>query len=81
MGVLVVGDRLMFKHHLKELHRKHRYNRRLEGLWEGREQVFFNETEQQILVSANQRHFCQARRVYLTKALLPDMLGNVPSGS
>eukprot|EP00536_Pseudo-nitzschia_multiseries_P016094 jgi/Psemu1/292357/fgenesh1_pg.1019_\ len=41
MGVGVVGDRLMFKHYLKDLARRERYNKRIETLWEGKERIFF----------------------------------------
>ena len=50
MGIDVIGDRLMFKHHLKELARRERFNRRIQSHWEGTEQVFFNDTEKSILV-------------------------------
>ena len=36
MGVNIVGDRLMFKHQLKELARRERFNKRIEALWEVR---------------------------------------------
>jgi hypothetical protein len=52
MGITVVGDRLMFKHHLKDLSRRERFNKRIETHWEGEERIFFNETEQSVLVSS-----------------------------
>lgn len=45
MGVDIVGDRLMFKHHLKDLSRRERYNKRVQSLWEGTERVFFSECD------------------------------------
>jgi len=45
MGVNIVGDRLMFKHHLKDLSRRERYNKRIESLWEGQERIFFSECD------------------------------------
>mmetsp|Transcript_22485 Transcript_22485/g.25595 ORF Transcript_22485/g.25595 Transcript_22485/m.25595 type:complete len:236 (+) Transcript_22485:165-872(+) len=45
MGINIVGDRLMFKHHLQDLARRERYNHRIESLWEGKERVFFSELE------------------------------------
>jgi len=45
MGVDVVGDRLMFKHYLKDLSRRERYNKRIEALWEGEERIFFSECD------------------------------------
>jgi len=45
MGIMIVGDRLMFKHHLKDLSRRERYNRRIESLWEGEERIFFSECD------------------------------------
>lgn len=45
MGVNIVGDRLMFRHHLKDLSRRERYNRRIESLWEGEERIFFSECD------------------------------------
>jgi hypothetical protein len=45
MGIDVVGDRLMFKHHLKQLSRRARFNKRIESLWEGEEQLFFSECD------------------------------------
>eukprot|EP00934_Nitzschia_sp_Nitz4_P003226 Nitzschia sp. Nitz4//scaffold193_size40683//17234//20681//NITZ4_007499-RA/size40683-processed-gene-0.12-mRNA-1//1//CDS//3329540279//3216//frame0 len=42
MGIQIVGDRLMFRHHLKTLARTQRYNKRMEGLWEGEERLFFS---------------------------------------
>mmetsp|Transcript_36840 Transcript_36840/g.89486 ORF Transcript_36840/g.89486 Transcript_36840/m.89486 type:complete len:163 (+) Transcript_36840:395-883(+) len=32
----------MFKHHLKDLSKRDRYNKRMEVLWQGEEQVFFS---------------------------------------
>ena len=55
MGINVVGDRLMFKHHLKELSRRERFNKRIESLWEGQERVFFNDSEQNLLVRVQNR--------------------------
>lgn len=46
MGITCVGDRLMFKHHLRELSRMERSHRRLEPLWEGRERIFFSQWDQ-----------------------------------
>lgn len=45
MGVDVVGDRLMFKHHLQDLSRRERYNKRIESLWEGEERIFFSDCD------------------------------------
>jgi hypothetical protein len=45
MGVGIVGDRLMFRHHLKDLSRRERYNKRIESIWEGEERVFFSECD------------------------------------
>ena len=45
MGINIVGDRLMFKHHLKDLSRRERYNKRVESLWEGTERVFFSDCD------------------------------------
>lgn len=42
MGITVVGDRLMFKHHLRELSRMERSHQRLQPLWEGQERIFFS---------------------------------------
>jgi len=42
IGVEVVGDRLMFRHHLKSLCRQARLSKRVEALWEGEEQIFFS---------------------------------------
>lgn len=48
MGVNVVGDRLMFKRHLKELSSCERFNRRIESLWEGEERIFFSDCDKSI---------------------------------
>ena len=45
MGVDIVGDRLMFKHHLNDLSRRERYNKRIESIWEGEEWIFFSECD------------------------------------
>jgi hypothetical protein len=45
MGIDIVGDRLMFKHHLKSLARRARFNKRIESLWEAEERVFFSECD------------------------------------
>ena len=50
MGVNVVGDRLMIKHSLKDLKRTSRFNKRMEAIWEGTEQIFFNDSEQSAMV-------------------------------
>ena len=42
MGINCVGDRLMFRHYLKDLSRQERYRKRVESLWEGKEQIFFS---------------------------------------
>ena len=47
MGVNIVGDRLMFKHHLQDLSRRERYNKRIQSLWEGTERIFFSECDKQ----------------------------------
>lgn len=65
LGIDIVGDRLMFKHHLKELSRRERFNKRIETHWEGIEQVFFNEREQAILVRL------KLRNTILQKGYLP----------
>ena len=52
IGIYVVGDRLMFKHHLKDLSRRNRFNSRMELLWEGEEQVFFSSVDRSFFVSA-----------------------------
>mmetsp|Transcript_2511 Transcript_2511/g.3351 ORF Transcript_2511/g.3351 Transcript_2511/m.3351 type:complete len:231 (-) Transcript_2511:273-965(-) len=46
IGVNVVGDRLMAKHHLKELSRRARFMKRIEALWEGEERLYFSECDQ-----------------------------------
>jgi hypothetical protein len=51
MGINVVGDRLMFRYHLKLLSRKDRFNKRIETLWQGVEQVFFSDYDQAFFVS------------------------------
>jgi hypothetical protein len=51
MGINVVGDRLMFKHHLKDLSRRERFNKRIESLWIGVEQIFFSDFEKSVFVS------------------------------
>eukprot|EP00980_Cylindrotheca_fusiformis_P016299 scaffold4841_cov132-Cylindrotheca_fusiformis.AAC.12 len=43
IGIDVVGDRLMFRHHLKDLSRKDRFNKRMQALWQGTEQIFFSD--------------------------------------
>jgi len=45
MGIDIVGDRLMFKHHLKDLSRRERYNKRIESFWEGEERIFFSDCD------------------------------------
>ena len=45
MGVDIVGDRLMFKHHLQDLSRRERYNKRIQSIWEGTERIFFSECD------------------------------------
>lgn len=45
MGVLVVGDRLMFRHYLKQLSLRVRYHKRIASLWEGEERLFFSNCE------------------------------------
>lgn len=47
MGVSVVGDRLMFRHYIKELARRQRFTKRIEPLWEGEERIFINECDKQ----------------------------------
>lgn len=49
MGIHVVGDRLMFKHFLKELSRRERFNHRIQSLWVGEERIFFSEAEQSVM--------------------------------
>lgn len=49
MGVSVVGDRLMFRHHLKELARRQRFTKRIEPLWEGEERIFMNDCDRQCI--------------------------------
>ena len=51
IGINVVGDRLMFKHHLKDLSRRDRFNKRMEVLWLGEEQVFFSNFDRSFFVS------------------------------
>lgn len=51
IGIDVVGDRLMFKHHLKDLSRRDRFNKRMEVLWQGEEQVFFSSIDRSFFVS------------------------------
>jgi hypothetical protein len=46
MGIVIVGDRLMFKHYIKQLSRRERFHKRIASLWEGQEQVFFSSAEQ-----------------------------------
>ncbi|KAL3893563.1 MAG: hypothetical protein SGARI_008091 [Bacillariaceae sp.] len=41
MGVTIIGDRLMFRRHLKELSRRERQNTRMDSIWEGEERIFF----------------------------------------
>lgn len=48
MGIGIVGDRLMFKHHLKDLSRRERFNKRIEALWEGEERIFFSEWDKNL---------------------------------
>mmetsp|Transcript_23044 Transcript_23044/g.25866 ORF Transcript_23044/g.25866 Transcript_23044/m.25866 type:complete len:244 (-) Transcript_23044:1285-2016(-) len=48
MGVDIVGDRLMFKHHLQDLSRRERYMKRIESLWEGQERIFFSDCDKLI---------------------------------
>ena len=43
MGISVVGDRLMFKHFLKDLSRRERSRKRIESLWDGQERLFHSE--------------------------------------
>ena len=45
MGIHIVGDRLMFKNHLKELSRRERFLRRIEAHWEGQERLFVSDCE------------------------------------
>ena len=45
MGITIVGDRLQFKTCLQELARRQRYGKRLAGIWEGEEQLFFSQCE------------------------------------
>jgi hypothetical protein len=45
MGIHVVGDRLMFKSHLKELSRRERFLHRIQSYWEGRERLFVSDCE------------------------------------
>jgi len=45
MGVNIVGDRLMFRHHIRDLSQRERYNKRIESLWEGEERIFFSECD------------------------------------
>jgi hypothetical protein len=55
IGIHVVGDRLMFRHHLKELSRRDRFNKRMEALWHGVEQVFFSDHDRAFCVSTHFR--------------------------
>jgi len=48
MGIDVVGDRLMFKHYLKDMSRKSRFNKRIESLWEGQERIFFSDYDEMV---------------------------------
>lgn len=52
IGIDVVGDRLMFKHHLKDLSRRDRFIKRMEILWQGEEQVFFSPFDRSFFVSS-----------------------------
>lgn len=45
MGISCVGDRLMFRHVLKDLSRQERFKKRIESLWEGQERMFFSNYE------------------------------------
>ena len=49
MGIDIIGDRLKFKLCLKELARKHRFQKRVEPLWEGQEKLFHSPCEKSCL--------------------------------
>mmetsp|Transcript_2072 Transcript_2072/g.4881 ORF Transcript_2072/g.4881 Transcript_2072/m.4881 type:complete len:236 (+) Transcript_2072:111-818(+) len=45
MGITIVGDRLMFKHYIKQLSRHDRFTNRVKSMWEGEEQLFYSECD------------------------------------
>jgi hypothetical protein len=49
MGIVIVGDRLRFRHVIQQLSRRQRFHTRIASLWEGREQVFFAPAEENSL--------------------------------
>jgi hypothetical protein len=48
MGVIAVGDWLMFKRYLNELSQRERANNCLDAIWEGEERIFFGDCDQNI---------------------------------
>jgi hypothetical protein len=45
MGINVIGDRLMFRHYIKQLSRHDRFNSRVKPIWEGEERLFYSECD------------------------------------
>ena len=66
MGVDIVGDRLMFKHHLQDLSRRERYMKRIESLWEGEERIFFSDCDKLIFTIGG---FCPVVSILFLKRL------------
>jgi len=46
MGIEIVGDRLLFKLSIKELSRRHRFHKRVEPIWDGKERLYFSRAEE-----------------------------------
>ena len=48
MGILVVGDRLLFRQYLQELSRRQRFVQRIQAHWQGQERLFFSTCEERV---------------------------------
>lgn len=49
MGITIVGDRLMFKHYIKQLSQHVRFTNRVKSMWEGEEQLFYSECDKKCI--------------------------------
>lgn len=45
MGITIVGDRLMFRHYVKQLSRHDRFHSRVTSMWEGEERMFYSDCD------------------------------------
>lgn len=83
MGIDIVGDRLLFKHCIKEMSRKHRFHKRIEPLWEGEEKLFFSDSERSCftcggLCPVDPGHYTLTTNHLKVKRMKPMRCGPIP---